>query len=82
MQEDLEVDGVEAPLAGQLQLGGGLQHLAVQHLGVEAGAGLHQGATEAGDPVVEAHVGHIKEQGTRRRDGHDPASGAASHPVR
>ena len=83
MQEDLEVDRVEAVGTGQLQLGGGFQHLAVQHFGVEPGPGLHEGATEAGDALVEAHSGHIQEPGNRSRgDSHGPAFVALSQPVR
>ena len=83
MQEDLEVDRVEAALPGQLQLGGLLQHLAVQHLGVEAGTGLHEGAPEAGYPLVEAHGSHVQQLGTGRRgEGHGPASDDVSQPVR
>ena len=78
----LEVDRVEAPLPGQLQLGGRLQNLPVQHLGVEPRAGFHQRTAEARDPLVETHVGHIQQPSPRRRDRHDPAFGAVSQPVR
>ena len=83
MQEDLQVDRVEGVGAGQLQFGGGLQHLAVQHLRVEAGAGTHQRPAEAGDALVEAHGGHVQQPGRGGGgDGHGPVSGELSQPVR
>ena len=82
VQEDLEVDRVEAALASQFPLGGGLQHLAVQHFGVEPGPGLHEGATEAGDALVEAHGGHIQEPGPAVRCRHGHGRTLATDPPR
>ena len=61
VEEDLEVDLVEPSCPRQLELGRRFEHVAGQHLGIDARALLQQWAGEVGDSRLEIEVGDVDE---------------------